>query len=42
MFSHLEYIAPKAWQPKNPDEDYLIPELDIELAHGFSEDKFEE
>jgi len=42
MFSHLEYIAPKGWKPKNPDEDYLITELDIELADGVPEDKFEQ
>ena len=42
MSIHSEYIAPKGWKPKNPDEDYLITELDIELADGVPEDKFEE
>jgi ribulose-bisphosphate carboxylase large chain len=35
------YIAPKGWQPPNPDEDYIITELDIELADGIGMDKFE-
>lgn len=34
MSIHSEYIAPRGWKPKNPDEDYLITELDIELADG--------
>lgn len=35
------YVAPKGWQPKNPDEDYLITSLDIELADGIGMDQFE-
>jgi len=42
MSIHSEYIAPSGWKPKNPDEDYLITELDIELADGVPQDKFED
>jgi len=35
------YIAPKGWKPKNPDEDYIITYLDIELADGVEMDQFE-
>jgi ribulose-bisphosphate carboxylase large chain len=35
------YIAPKGWKPKNPDEDYIITYLDIELADGIGMDQFE-
>ncbi|MCD4811521.1 ribulose-bisphosphate carboxylase large subunit [bacterium] len=38
---HSGYIAPKGWQPKNPDEDYVISLLDIELSDGIGMDKFE-
>ena len=41
MTVESNYIAPKGWKPKNPDEDYLITYLDIELADGISDDKFE-
>jgi ribulose-bisphosphate carboxylase large chain len=36
------YVAPKGWQPKNPDENYLITYVDIELADGIGMDKFED
>ncbi len=36
-----KYIAPKGWKPKNPEEDYLITYLDIELADGIEMDQFE-
>ena len=36
-----KYIAPKSWKPKNPDRDYIITFLDIELADGVKEDQFE-
>ena len=36
-----KYIAPKGWKPKNPDEDYVITYLDIELAEGIEMDPFE-
>ncbi|HOT61082.1 MAG TPA: hypothetical protein PKW94_02180, partial [Candidatus Dojkabacteria bacterium] len=44
MFSsnHSSYIAPKGWKPKNPDEDYIISFLDIELADGIGMEKFED
>jgi ribulose-bisphosphate carboxylase large chain len=42
MAVQFNYVAPKGWKPKNPDEDYLITYLDIELADGISEDKFED
>ena len=38
---HSGYLAPKGWKPKNPDEDYVISYLDIELADGVGMDKFE-
>lgn len=42
MAVQFDYIAPKGWKPKNPDENYLITYLDIELADGIPEDKFED
>ncbi|MDD3474673.1 MAG: RuBisCO large subunit C-terminal-like domain-containing protein [Candidatus Dojkabacteria bacterium] len=38
---HSGYLAPEGWKPKNPDEDYVISYLDIELADGIGMDKFE-
>lgn len=38
----MGYIAPKGWKPKNPDEDYIISYIDIELANGIGMDKFED
>ncbi|HAM37390.1 MAG: Ribulose bisphosphate carboxylase, type III [candidate division WS6 bacterium GW2011_GWC2_36_7] len=40
--THNGYIAPKGWKPKNPDENYIITYLDIELADGIGMDKFED
>lgn len=40
--THNGYIAPKGWKPKNPDENYIISLLDIELADGIEDDKFED
>ncbi len=40
--THNGYIAPKGWRPKNPDENYIISLLDIELADGIEDDKFED
>lgn len=42
MAVQFDYVAPQGWSPKNPDEDWLITYLDIELADGISEDKFED
>lgn len=42
MAVQFNYVAPKGWKPKNPDEEYLITYLDIELADGISDDKFED
>ena len=42
MAVQFNYVAPKGWKPKNADEDYLITELDIELADGIPEEKFDE
>lgn len=42
MAVQFDYVAPKGWKPKNPDEDYLITYLDIELADGIPDDKFED
>ncbi len=36
-----KYIAPKGWKPKDPDENYVITYLDIELADGIGMDQFE-
>ena len=40
--THNGYIAPKGWKPKNPDENYIITYLDIELAEGIGMEKFED
>lgn len=40
--THNGYIAPKGWKPKNPDENYVITYLDIELADGIEMNKFED
>jgi ribulose-bisphosphate carboxylase large chain len=42
MAVQLNYIAPKGWQPKNPDKDYVISYIDIELAEGISQERFED
>lgn len=42
MAVQFDYIAPKGWKPKNPDKDYVITYLDIELADGIDDDKFED
>lgn len=38
---HSGYIAPEGWRPENPDENYIITFLDIELKDDISSDKFE-
>jgi ribulose-bisphosphate carboxylase large chain len=40
MAVQLDYIAPKGWKPSNPDEDWLITYIDIELADGIDESVF--
>ena len=40
--THNGYIAPKGWKPKNPEENYVIAFLDIELADGIEENHFED
>ena len=42
MAVQFNFLAPKGWKPKNPDKDYLITYLDIELADGIGDDKFED
>ena len=42
MAVQFNYVAPKGWTPPNADKDYLITYLDIELADGISDDKFED
>ena len=42
MAVQFNYLAPKGWKPKNPDKDYIITYLDIELADGIPDDKFED
>lgn len=39
--SYAGYIAPKGWKPQNPDEEYIITYLDIEMIDE-AKDKFEE
>jgi ribulose-bisphosphate carboxylase large chain len=36
---HSGYIAPEGWKPKNPDENYVITLLDIELIDQLSIEK---
>jgi ribulose-bisphosphate carboxylase large chain len=38
---HSGYIAPKGWKPENPDENYIITLLDIELIDDLTIDDFE-
>ncbi|MBP5204290.1 ribulose-bisphosphate carboxylase large subunit [bacterium] len=38
---YAKYIAPKGWKPLNPDEDYIITYLKIELSEE-AQGKFEE
>jgi ribulose-bisphosphate carboxylase large chain len=38
---HSGYIAPQGWKPKNPDEDYIITMIDIELIDELTMDDFE-
>lgn len=42
MAVQLDYLAPKGWKPQNPDEDYIITLIKIELADGVPEDAFTE
>lgn len=42
MAVQLNYLAPKGWKPKNADKDYLITYIDIELADGIPDEKFED
>jgi len=35
------YVAPKGWKPKNPDEDYIITYLDVEMIDE-AKDQFED
>lgn len=40
MAVQLDYLAPKGWSPPNPDRDYVVTLVKIELAEGISENKF--
>ncbi len=42
MAVQFNYLAPKGWKPKNIDKEYIITYLDIELADGIPDDKFED
>lgn len=42
MAVQFNYLAPKGWKPRNIDEDWLITYLDIELADGIPDEKFED
>ena len=42
MAVQFDFLAPKGWKPKNPDKDYVITYLDIELADGIPDDRFED
>lgn len=35
------YIAPQGWKPNNPDEDYIITLIDIEIIDELTMDDFE-
>jgi len=39
MAVQLDYLAHEGWQPENPDEDYVISLLDIEIADGIPDDE---
>lgn len=39
MAVQLDYLAPAGWKPENPDENYIISLLDIEIADGISDDE---
>lgn len=39
MAVQLDYLAPEGWQPENPDEDYIISYIDIELADDVPQDE---
>jgi ribulose-bisphosphate carboxylase large chain len=38
---HSGYIAPEGWQPDNPDENYIITLIDIELIDSVGMEGFE-
>ncbi len=40
MAVQLNYLAPKGWQPENPDEKYVIALFKMELAEGVPESAF--
>jgi len=42
MAVQLDYLAPEGWKPENPDEDYVITLLKVELADGIDEGVFDE
>ncbi len=40
MAVQLNYLAPPNWQPKNPDENYILVQFKLQLAHGIPEKVF--
>lgn len=40
MAVQLNYVAPRGWKPKNPDENYVIVLFKIQLAEGVPRRKF--
>jgi ribulose-bisphosphate carboxylase large chain len=42
MAVQFKYLAEPGWQPENPDQDYLITWIKVELAEGVPEDKFKD
>ncbi len=40
MAVQLNYLAPPGWQPKNPDENYVIVLFKLHLANGIPDDVF--
>ncbi len=40
MAVQLNYLAPQGWQPENPDEDYVIVQFKLHLAHGIPDKVF--
>ena len=40
MAVQLDYLTPKNWQPKDPDENYVLAQYKLELADGIDKNMF--
>lgn len=40
MAVQMNYLAPKGWQPSDPDEEYVLVQFKLQLATGVPEEKF--